>query len=98
MFVEKVLWYIGHDKEGFVSSLIVYQEVLDLQPHSYGIGSVATSPAYRNKVYGSQLVKEITEMLFKEGEGAVVFLHSNIDFSFYEKYRLYQSFKQMLYG
>lgn len=78
-------WYVGCAKDHLIASLIVYEDIFHLPSQSFGIGSVATCPNYRKQGYGSQLVIEISRYLLNDKEGQYVFLHSDIDASFYER-------------
>jgi predicted N-acetyltransferase YhbS len=81
------VWYVLEAEDGdLVSSLIVYQ----LSAGQYGIGSIATPLPLRRQGYASKLVSEILEHIEQESPGAVIFLYSDIDPAFYERFKFQQ--------
>ena len=76
-------WYVLEAAGGeLVSSLIVYA----LSAGHYGIGSLATSLKARNNGYASQLIVDVLVMLERETPKAIVFLYSDINPKFYERF------------
>lgn len=68
-----------------MSSLIVYQREFGLLEGSRGLGSVATPPELRGKGYASKLINMIKNELLQNQNNTVLFLHSDIDKTFYRR-------------
>lgn len=81
---QKGHWHVLVVNDEIVSSLITYKNEFGLPKKCYGIGSVATPPACRNKGYASALVSEVVQKLEVAG-GRAIYLFSDIDTGFYEK-------------
>ncbi len=81
------VWYVLEVEHGdLVSSLIVYE----LTHGHYGIGSIATPLPLRRQGYASKLVSEILDHIEQESPDAVIFLYSDIDLAFYERFGFQQ--------
>jgi predicted N-acetyltransferase YhbS len=78
------IWYVLANESGVVSSLIVYTSIFGVPENYCGIGSVATNPQQRNKGYSSHLITGVCASL-KDSGCSGVYLHSDIDISFYER-------------
>ena len=78
-------WYVLEDKGMPVASLILYRHQFGLEDGQAGIGSIATSPAYRRQGCASRLILGIVRHLFSTTATTTVFLHSDIDTAFYEQ-------------
>lgn len=52
---------------------------------AYGIGSFVTPEKFRGKGYGQALLQKTIGTVYKENQ-SVIFLHSDLEPSFYEKY------------
>jgi ribosomal protein S18 acetylase RimI-like enzyme len=77
------IWYVLESYDGeLLSSLIVY----DFEEGRYGIGSIATPTSFRKQGHASQLLAEVVRLIEEESPGATLFLYSDIDPSFYEKF------------
>jgi len=75
-------WYVLADGQGApLSSLVVYQ----LGPGVAGIGSIATPPGLRRRGLAARLIKDILELLAREG-AKTVFLFSDIAPGYYEQF------------
>jgi predicted N-acetyltransferase YhbS len=77
-------WYVLTEGESLLSSLVVYSSVFGIPPGYCGIGSVATEMCKRNMGYAQQLLDTVCTILKLEGTKGV-YLHSDIDASFYER-------------
>ncbi|MBV7263074.1 GNAT family N-acetyltransferase [Photobacterium sp. WH24] len=77
-------WYVLPEADMPVASLILYRHQFGLEDGQAGIGSIATSPAHRRQGYASQLILGIVRHLFSSTTTTTVFLHSDIDTTFYE--------------
>ncbi|MBL7716106.1 MAG: GNAT family N-acetyltransferase [Bdellovibrionales bacterium] len=76
------IWYVISDADDVLySSLIHY----DLGSDSCGIGSIATAPDFRKKGHASSLIQAALERFNHDGFSKV-FLFSDIDPRFYEKF------------
>jgi ribosomal protein S18 acetylase RimI-like enzyme len=67
-----------------VSAIIVYRDGFNLPAEACGIGSLATSPQYRGRGYGSALTRRTIVEMTMQGFSSV-YLFSDIDVSFYER-------------
>lgn len=79
------IWYVLERDSQPVCKLICYRDVLGLSDNNVGIGSVATAPALRGHGYASKLMMEVIDILKSENV-PTVFLHSEIDIKFYERF------------
>jgi predicted N-acetyltransferase YhbS len=77
-------WYVLAEGESLHSSLVVYPSVFGIPLGYCGIGSVATEVHKRNMGYAHQLLDAVCTILKLEGAKGV-YLHSDIDASFYER-------------
>ena len=82
---QKGTWYVLIEHQKILSSLIVYQGVFGLEDGSCGLGSVATPPELRGKGYASKLINMIKNELLLNQNNMVLFLHSDIDKTFYRR-------------
>lgn len=78
-------WYVLVVDDTPVSSLIVYSEQFGPGQGCVGIGSVATHPEMRRQGFGYHLVEGVTEQLLSDTDVDAVFLHSDIQHTFYQK-------------
>ncbi|CCO49769.1 conserved hypothetical protein [Vibrio nigripulchritudo SOn1] len=78
------VWYVLLDNDRLISSLIVYSSGFSLPIDSYGIGSISTENSLRNKGFASFLIDKVVNELLSNRSS--IFLHSDIDYSFYEKF------------
>jgi predicted N-acetyltransferase YhbS len=80
-------WYVLENESGkLVSSLIVYQ----LSPGQFGIGSIATPVALRKQGYASVLIAKVLAQLDLISTKTIVFLYSDIEPQFYERFGFVQ--------
>lgn len=68
--------------EELIASLIIY----DFGKNQYGIGSIAVPENLRNKGYGSKIIQETIFMLEAKSQNISIFLYSDINYKFYEKF------------
>jgi len=78
-------WHVLYADGEVVSAHITYTKCFGLPSGSYGIGSLATMPRYRNCGYASELMIRSVARLLETGATAV-YLFSDIDKQFYEKF------------
>jgi predicted acetyltransferase len=79
---KKGIWYVLKEGEQLLSSLIVY----DFGNNTFGIGSIATSPALRKQGYASQLISGVIDEIEKQSPDATFFLYSDITPEFYKRF------------
>lgn len=75
-------WYVLTEDDKILSSLIIY----DFGDEKFGIGSIATSPYDRKKGYASELIKHIIHKIESGSKNCILFLYSDIQPEFYEKF------------
>lgn len=75
-------WYILDDGSQLLSSLIVY----DFGESKFGIGSIGTLAILRGRGYASRLITGVIAEIENRSEGAILFLYSDIEPKFYEKF------------
>jgi predicted acetyltransferase len=79
-------WYVLVSDCTIVSSLIIYKSPHFNLPEGYvGIGSIATPKEKRKNGYASQLIEKTIRML-KQHNTTGIYLFSDIDPKFYEKF------------
>ncbi len=76
-------WYVLSDGDQILSSLVVYTFSKDC----FGLGSIATVPNYRKMGLASRLIKDVLADIETESPEAMIFLYSDIDPAFYEKFQ-----------
>jgi predicted acetyltransferase len=76
--------YVIEDKKEIVSSLILLNLESIKGRKVYGIGSVLTSPKHKRKGYATELLKSSIAKV--NDEAAVIFLYSELEPSFYERF------------
>jgi len=76
--------YILEDKGEIVSSLILLELKNIGDKKVYGIGSVLTSPACKNRGYATELLKNCIQQI--NIRDALVFLYSEVAPAFYERF------------
>ena len=77
------IWYVLENENGaLTSSLIVYK----LAPDQFGIGSIATPKALRKQGHASKLISDVLLQINEESSGATIFLYSDIEPEFYERF------------
>ena len=76
------VWYILTEENKLLSSLIVY----DFGDEKFGIGSIATSSFFRKQGYASELIKHIINEIERGHSNRTIFLYSDIQPEFYEKF------------
>lgn len=79
---KKGQWYVLKDGDQLLSSLIVYK----IEENIFGLGSVSTPAFLRKKGYASKLISRIIELLENDLNASAMFLYSDIDSKFYEKF------------
>jgi ribosomal protein S18 acetylase RimI-like enzyme len=80
-------WYVlENDECQLISSLIVY----GLGRNQYGIGSIATSKELRRQGYASTLISEVIRQTESMNPEAIIFLYSDIEPEFYERFNFVQ--------
>ncbi len=76
-------WYVLADENGKLTcSLIVYK----FGPDQFGIGSIATMLSERKQGHASKLIAGVLEAIAQESSKATVFLYSDIEPKFYERF------------
>ncbi|MBY0412812.1 MAG: GNAT family N-acetyltransferase, partial [Bdellovibrionales bacterium] len=86
-------WYVLKDGDLLLSSLIVYQ----FSENTFGIGSIATPNYLRKKGFAANLISKVIEKLENGVNPNAIFLYSDIDPNFYEKFgftKLPQSYQR----
>lgn len=78
----KGTWYVLSDDLKLISSLIVY----DFGNNILGIGSISTPRSLRKKGYASKLISGVIKEIEKSSFGCSIFLYSDIEANFYEKF------------
>lgn len=78
-------WHVLEKEGNIVSALILYDNGFKLPEASYGIGSVATRPNLRNAGLATDLIKRVIDNLSSH-EVLSLYLFSDIDMSFYERF------------
>jgi predicted acetyltransferase len=79
-------WYVLADDIQIFSSLIVYS----LAEGQLGIGSISTPISLRKQGHASQLLSEVIHHIEVGYPGATIFLYSDIEPKFYEKFKFVQ--------
>ena len=77
-----VQWYLLKEEDELLSSLIVYK----FEGNAFGIGSISTPAFLRKKGFASKLISQVIELLENECNASAIFLYSNIESDFYEKF------------
>lgn len=78
----KGTWYVLSEELKLFSSLIVY----DFGNNILGIGSISTPPSLKKNGYASKLISGVISELEKSFSGCTIFLYSDIEAGFYEKF------------
>jgi N-acetylglutamate synthase-like GNAT family acetyltransferase len=95
---KKGQWYVLKDGDQLLSSLIVYR----LEENIFGLGSISTPIFLRKKGYASKLISRIIELLENDLNASAMFLYSDIDSKFYEKFgfeelpKIHQRYKETI--
>jgi hypothetical protein len=79
---KKGQWYVLKDGDQLLSSLIIYR----LEENVFGLGSISTPIFLRKKGYASKLISRIIELLENDLNASAMFLYSDIESKFYEKF------------
>jgi predicted N-acetyltransferase YhbS len=83
---QKGTWYVLTDdsqpESQVLSSLIIY----DLPEGHLGLASLATAKAFRKRGYASHLMSQVLVQLEKQRPAKAIFLYSEIQPEFYEKF------------
>ena len=90
---KKGQWYVLKDGDLLLSSLIVYK----LSENTFGIGSISTPIFLRKKGFASKLISQVIELLKNDFNAYAIFLYSDIEPEFYEKFgfeKLPQSYQR----
>lgn len=77
-------WFALYSENKLLSSLLVHRFDSHGDFNLCGLGSIATALNYRNKGYGSLIIKKIIKFLSCSENVNIIFLYSDIDASFYE--------------
>jgi GNAT superfamily N-acetyltransferase len=75
-------WYVLYSNGALMSSMLVHRFAKD----EFGFGSIATSPAGQGQGFATELIKSQIERLAIEFGPVKVFLYSDIDIRFYERF------------
>ncbi len=76
-------WFVLKAEDGtLVSSLIVYT----FGANEFGFGSIATPKELRKQGYASNLISRVLQQIKCNSPNAAVFLYSDIDPAFYERF------------
>lgn len=76
-------FYVLENENGeLLSSLILYK----LGPEEFGIGSIATPPTLRKQGHASKIISDVLKEIEAESPTSVVFLYSDIEPEFYERF------------
>lgn len=79
---KKGQWYVLKDGDQLLSSLIVYR----IAENTFGIGSISTPSFLRKKGFASNLISQVIELLKNDFNACAIFLYSDIEPEFYEKF------------
>lgn len=77
-------WFVWDLDGQPVASLIVFHQRYRLPEHCFGLGAVATEPAFRRRGYASALIEAVVAVL-AERQAQAIYLHSDIDPAFYQR-------------
>jgi predicted acetyltransferase len=75
-------WFILEDNNGLLSSLLMHS----FGESIFGIGSIATEVSKRKNGYASALIEKVLENLEAEKNFKLVYLYSDIEPKFYERF------------
>lgn len=75
-------WYVLEQNSALLSSLIIYE----FKANAFGIGSIATPERWRELGYASYLISNVIKLLGDQSLPAQVFLYSDINPEFYERF------------
>ena len=78
----KGTWFVLEESGRLLSSLITYE----FDSEKIGIGSIATPVTERNRGHASKLISGVVQLLEIEKHGLKVFLYSDINPVFYERF------------
>lgn len=99
----KGAWYVLSSESELLSSLIVY----NFGNNVLGIGSISTPPLLRKHGHASKLISNVILEIEKSHSDCVIFLYSDIEAEFYEKFKFvklpiniqrYKTTTCMIYG
>jgi predicted GNAT family acetyltransferase len=83
---DKGTWYVLAKDEQLLSSLIIYT----FGNQQFGFGSIATPKSLRKQGFASQMITASIDKIKNENDNPVIFLYSDIDPKFYEKFDFFK--------
>jgi predicted acetyltransferase len=75
-------WYVFAEEKKLLSSLIVYR----FDQNVFGFGSIATPALLRKQGFATKIISEMINKIEAENTNPTIFLYSDIDPAFYEKF------------